>query len=78
VDGAVTGAVLGKPKLPVTTTIGGAAAEVAYAGAAPGLMAGVFQVNLKVPESATPGPEVPVQIRVGQNSSPAGVTLAVR
>ncbi len=78
VDGAIAGAMPPKPALPVSATIGGAAAEVQYAGAAPGLMAGVFQVNLKVPEGTTLGPAVPVQVGVGQNSTPAGVTLAVR
>ena len=78
VDGAIAGATLPKPTLPVSARIGGVEAEVQYAGAAPGLMAGVFQVNLKVPESVAPGPAVPLQIRVGQNSSPTGVTLAVR
>jgi uncharacterized protein (TIGR03437 family) len=78
VDGAIAGAVLPKPALLVGATIGGVSAEVQYAGAAPDLMAGVLQVNAKVPESITPGPAVGVQTRIGQSTSPAGVTLAVR
>ncbi|MBI3666829.1 MAG: hypothetical protein HY236_11510 [Acidobacteria bacterium] len=49
-----------------------------YAGAAPGLVAGVLQVNAKVPDGVTPGSAVPVTITVGTATSPNGVTLAVR
>lgn len=78
VDGEVTGTVLAKPVLPVSVQIGGADAEVLYAGAAPGLIAGVVQVNALVPSGATPGPAVPIVLLVGGANSQAGVTVAIR
>ncbi len=38
----------------VTVTIGGARAEVLFAGLAPGLV-GVYQVDVRVPEGMAPG-----------------------
>jgi uncharacterized protein (TIGR03437 family) len=78
VDGKVASVPLPAPLLPVTVRIGGVDAEVLYAGAAPGLVAGVMQVNVRVPASAPSGTAVPVQFIVGGIKSPSGVTLAVR
>jgi uncharacterized protein (TIGR03437 family) len=78
VDGQIAASVFSKPTSEVSATIGGAPAEVLYAGAAPGLVAGVFQVNVRVPSSTAPGSAVPVQLRVGGATSRTGVTLAVR
>lgn len=77
-DGQVTGNILANPILPVSAQIGGIDAEVLYAGAAPGLVAGVVQVNCRVPQSVAPGGAVPVGITVGTASSPAGVVMAVQ
>ena len=66
------------PLLPVTVTIGGLDAPVHYAGAAPGLVAGVIQINAEVPRDAASGGAVPIVIRIGDRTSPAGVTLAVQ
>jgi uncharacterized protein (TIGR03437 family) len=78
VDGRIAGDVLPKPRLPVSVRIGGRDAQVLYAGAAPGLVAGVIQINVRVPAEVAPGPAVPVVVQVGANSSPNTVTLAVR
>ena len=73
---------LRKPIAPVSVTIGGQAAEVLYAGSAPGLVSGAFQINVRVP--GTPGPATSpvtmenVVVTVGNASSPTGVTVAVR
>jgi uncharacterized protein (TIGR03437 family) len=56
--------------------IGGVAAPVLYSGLAPGL-AGVYQVNAQVPESAPAGDRVPVTIRVGEQGLSNAVTIAV-
>ena len=78
VDGQVANTVFPKPLGVVTATIGGANAEVLYAGAAPGLVAGVFQVNVRIPASTVPGAAVPIQLRVGGAVSRTGVSVAVR
>lgn len=66
-----------EPVNPVTVTIGGVQAEILYAGAAPGL-AGLMQINARLPTSVQPGNNVPVMVKVGFNSSQPGVTLAVK
>ncbi|MCC6540551.1 MAG: SBBP repeat-containing protein [Bryobacterales bacterium] len=66
-----------KPVLPVSVTIGGLAADVLYAGAAPQGVAGFFQVNAKVPENASSG-ALEVIVTVGAARSQTGLTVAVR
>ena len=78
VDGKLAGDVLPKPRLPVSVRIGSLPAEVLYAGAAPGLVAGVLQVNARVPDSVTSGNSVPISLTAGEAASPAGVTIAVQ
>jgi uncharacterized protein (TIGR03437 family) len=55
----------------------GQPAKIFYAGAAPG-MVGVIQVNARVPYGTKPGSKVPLVVRIGKNTSQAGVTLAVK
>jgi uncharacterized protein (TIGR03437 family) len=62
----------------VTAAIGGVPATVSYAGAAPGNVAGLLQVNVQVPAGTTPGNSVPVQVTIGGATTQAGVTIAVR
>jgi uncharacterized protein (TIGR03437 family) len=77
VDGTLaTGSVLPQPVLPVTVQIGGQNATVYYAGAAPDLVAGVFQINVEVPTGLQPGNQ-PVVVNVGTQTSAANVTLNV-
>jgi uncharacterized protein (TIGR03437 family) len=78
VDGKIAVDALPKPNLAVTALIGGVSAQVLYAGGAPGLVAGLVQVNVRVPNNVTSGNAVPVLLRVGSLESPAGVTMAVR
>jgi len=63
---------------PVVVTIGGLAAAVQYAGAAPGLVAGLTQINAQVPVGVTPGLTVPVVVQIGSWQSQAGLTVAVQ
>ena len=65
------------PVLPVTATIGGRSVQPQYAGAAPGLVAGVLQVNVQIPTGLTAG-AVPVVLQVGSSSSANGVTIYVQ
>jgi uncharacterized protein (TIGR03437 family) len=76
-DGQITGSILPKPLLPVSVQIGGLEARVVYAGAAPGMVAGILQVNCVVPMEAPSGYAVPILLSVGKTSSQAGVTLAI-
>ncbi|MCC6537488.1 MAG: hypothetical protein IT162_08070 [Bryobacterales bacterium] len=62
---------------PFAAELDGAPAEVAYAGAAPGLIAGVLQMNLRIPFNARAG-ELPLAVRVGDAESQPGVTVSVR
>jgi uncharacterized protein (TIGR03437 family) len=62
--------------LPVSVTIDGQIAEVEYAGAAPGLVAGVLQVNAKIPDNVIPDNAVAVVLWISGVSSPV-VTVAV-
>jgi uncharacterized protein (TIGR03437 family) len=78
VDGKPCGEVPPKPTQPVSVRIGGVPAEVLYAGGAPGLVAGVLQVNARIPTQAPSGNAVPVLLTVGGFSSQPEVTLAVR
>jgi len=57
--------------------IGGVPAEVLYAGAAPGQIAGVAQINVKIPMQIAPGANE-VRVTIGGSTSPAGVTVAVK
>lgn len=75
-DGMLATSVYPKPRQPLTVRIGGKDAEVLYAGAAPGLVAGVFQINVCIPEGVDPGPQ-PVVVQIGTASSSPEVTVSV-
>jgi uncharacterized protein (TIGR03437 family) len=77
IDGQIAGDTLPKPLLGVSAQIAGLDAKVLYAGAAPGMVAGVLQVNCIVPLDSPSGFAVPIVLLVGKTSSPAGVTLAI-
>lgn len=64
--------------LPVSVTIGGAPAQVLYAGGAPGLVDGLIQINAVVPQGIAPGPSVPLVVQIGDYQSQPGITLAVQ
>jgi uncharacterized protein (TIGR03437 family) len=62
----------------VTATVGGAPAQVLYAGTAPGLIAGVFQVNILMPSGVARNSAVPISLQVGGITSPNGVTVSLQ
>jgi uncharacterized protein (TIGR03437 family) len=78
VDGKPTSVPYPYPNLLVTAQVGGQVARVTYAGGAPGLVAGLMQANVQIPTGIQTGSAVPVVIRVGENFSQVGVTIAVR
>ena len=75
-DGQPATTPLPKPLLRVDVTIDGKTAEIAYAGGAPGLVAGLMQINARIPAGARTG-NVSIVVTVGAASSQAGVTIAV-
>jgi uncharacterized protein (TIGR03437 family) len=62
---------------PVTAMINGVAADVLYAGAAPGLLAGVEQINVLVPEG-TANPAASLVLTIGSSTTQAGVTVSIQ
>ena len=77
-DGQVAGFPAPLPLLPVSARIAGLDAQVLYAGAAPGMIAGVLQVNCVVPPAAPSGYAVPLEISVANFVSQPGVTVAIQ
>jgi uncharacterized protein (TIGR03437 family) len=75
--GAVpTGTQVPVPLLPVSVTVGGVAANLAYVGL-PSWSVGTLQVNFTVPQNAPLGAQ-PVVVTVGSASSPVAVTFTVQ
>jgi uncharacterized protein (TIGR03437 family) len=77
-DGQVIAPPFPALKLPVSVRIGGRPAGILYAGAAPGLVSGVLQVNARIPEGIVAGAAVPVNLVADTEISPPGVTIAVK
>ncbi|MEO8661725.1 MAG: IPT/TIG domain-containing protein [Bryobacteraceae bacterium] len=78
VDGSILGSPAAGPVVPVTAKIDNQDATVLYAGGAPGLVDGMFQINLRVPVGATAGKAIPIIVTMGAASSPVGVTIGVK
>jgi uncharacterized protein (TIGR03437 family) len=76
VDGKVTTLPLPKPVLAITAEIDTLPAVVEYAGGAPGLVAGVLQVNVRIPAGVSSGAAIPVTI--AGPAGPAGVERSER
>ena len=83
-DGAILGGTLPKPRLPVSLwfedprTGDGDFAEVLYAGGVSGSVAGLLQINVRVPLWARAGDAVPFYLQIGSGYSEDGVTVALR
>jgi uncharacterized protein (TIGR03437 family) len=77
VEGRPASTPLPVPALPVSVKIGGYAATVLYAGAAPGF-SGLLQINVRTPSGFAPPGIQPVTVQIGTAVSPPGVTVAVR
>jgi uncharacterized protein (TIGR03437 family) len=76
-DGALTGSDRYGIALSVRVTVGGEEALVKYAGSAPGLVAGVSQINFQIPDGVEAGNPV-VVVRAGDFASGAAATIAVK
>jgi uncharacterized protein (TIGR03437 family) len=62
----------------VQVSLNGTSALVSYAGSAPGLVAGVVQINFQIPAGFPSSSAVTIQLNIGGKLSPTGVTLSVR
>jgi uncharacterized protein (TIGR03437 family) len=77
VDGQFANSVYPKPLLPVSVVIGAQTITPDYAGAAPGLVAGAMQINVRIPAGLT-GSAVPLQLKIGGYLSANSTTVAIR
>ncbi len=66
-DGEISSSPLARPVQDVRVMVPGTPAEIQYAGAAAGLVAGAIQVNLRIPETAQPG-RLPLVLEIGPAS----------
>jgi uncharacterized protein (TIGR03437 family) len=64
--------------LPVSATIGGVAATVTYAGAAPNQIGGLTQINVLVPAGLPSNPNTPIALTVANVTTPLGVTVSIQ
>lgn len=82
IDGGVTPftrlADLPVPKQKLMVTLGGEPAQILFASEAPLAVAGLLQVNFRVPLNAPVGDAVPLVLTVGARSSADGVTMAIK
>jgi uncharacterized protein (TIGR03437 family) len=53
-------------------------AEVVFAGGAPRSVAGLVQINVRVPSWANTGAAVPIYFEIGSDRAESGITIAVR
>jgi trimeric autotransporter adhesin len=78
-DGAFNG--VSPPSMPilqpVAVTIGGQQATVSAAIGAPGQVAGMLEITVRVPTGIQPGNAVPVTLQIGGASAQSGVTVAI-
>ena len=78
VDGKLGADPLPQPVLPVVVGIGDMGAELIAAQGVPSAVAGIIQIEARVPPDAPSGAAVPLVIKVGDSFSQAGVWLAIR
>jgi uncharacterized protein (TIGR03437 family) len=85
VTGAITIPNLPPPQVtpsPLLTSIGvlinGQPALWTYAGEAPGLAAGLLQLNVQIPQTAQSGVPNSITVSIGPNMSQTGVTVSVQ
>jgi len=79
-EGSIAPLTLPLPRLAlgVSVLIGGQQAGIEYAGAAPGLVAGVIQMNVRVPQNAPAGDRVFISLHIGNYQSQFNTTVALR
>lgn len=76
-DGEVIHAVGPVVRAAVRVWFDGEESDTVWAGAAPGMVNGVLQVNARIPGSLKGGGAVAVRVRIGEQDSQSGVTVFV-
>ena len=76
VDGQIASIPPSLPLSEISVQINGLAAEVLYAGSTFGSIAGVFQLNVRVPLTSDPGEAVPLSVSAAGVESQTGATIA--
>lgn len=74
-DGEIILNPLPQPVLPVKVFLANREVPVLYAGPAPGLVAGLLQINIQIPADLPTESPLPIVLEAGSARSPAGVTL---
>jgi uncharacterized protein (TIGR03437 family) len=83
ITGKITTATLPPPQVTpapvqsIQVSIGGQQVPYTYAGEAPGMVAGVMQLNVQIPGNVPSG-ALSIQVSIGGNVSQNGVTVAVQ
>jgi uncharacterized protein (TIGR03437 family) len=77
-DGAISTSNTAFTAPAATVQVNGTDATVLYFGPAPGLVDGVFQMNVRLPATMTAGRAIPLIVTIAGQSSQAGVTIAVK
>ena len=68
---------LAQMTLPIVAYVGFLPAQVIYAGAAPGMVSGYFQINLQMPPNAPSG-NLYIGLTIGGAPIPPQTTVAVK
>jgi uncharacterized protein (TIGR03437 family) len=83
ITGAITTVTLPPPQVTpapvqsIQVSINGQPANYTYAGEAPGMVAGVMQLNVQIPANTPSGP-LSIQVSAGGNMSQNGITVSVQ
>ncbi len=78
IDGKIAVAPFPAPVQTASIQLGATTLAPLYAGAAPGFVAGVMQVNFQIPLDAPTGSAMPLALLIGGASSQAGITIAIK
>ncbi len=77
-DGTIVHSPVPIQKLPIKVTIDGKQAEIISSGPAPEAIAGVLQINARIPADVTLSDYVSIRVQIGDKLTQTGLTIAVR
>ena len=76
-DGMIAQTAVPVSGFPVSVSLDGQPADVLYVGTAPGLVAGVFQITVRVPATVPAGSAIAIAFQVNDIPGESGITIAV-